>query len=61
MIKNKVFNYKAKIEIKATTTTVIKNKLKYCPMSEGRKIIISKGLIHVFLFFCVSFVKRFKM
>ena len=35
MIKNTFFNFKVKIDIKTTTTTVIKNELKYSPMSEG--------------------------
>ena len=35
MVKNTFFNYKIKIEKKATTATVIMNELKYSPMSEG--------------------------
>ena len=35
MLKNTFFNYKIKIEIKATTTTALKNKLKYSPMSKS--------------------------
>ena len=44
MIKNTFFNYKIKIEIKTTTTTVIKNKLEYSPMSEGNKCIAKPNL-----------------
>ena len=35
MLKDALFNYKIKIEIKTTTTTAIKNELKYSPLSEG--------------------------
>ena len=35
MIKNTIFNNRINIEIKTTTTAVIKNELKYFPMSEG--------------------------
>ena len=35
MLKNTIFNNRAKhIEIKTTTTAVIKNELKYFPMAE---------------------------
>ena len=34
MIKNTIFNNRNKHRIKTTTTAVIKNELKYFPMSE---------------------------
>ena len=65
MLKNTFFNYKIKIEIKTTATTVIKNEVKYSPLSEGNICIaepnleelslrsFSKGLVQFI------FVKRF--
>ena len=44
MSKNTFFNYKIKIEIKTTTTAVIKNKLKYSQMSEGNTHIAEPNL-----------------
>ena len=44
MIKNKFFSYKTEIEIKGTTTTVIKNELKYSLMSEGNTCIAKPNL-----------------
>ena len=38
MLKKTFFNYKTKIKIK-TTTTELKNELKYSPMSEGNTCI----------------------
>ena len=35
LLKKTFFNYKIKIETKATTKTALKIKLKYSPMSEG--------------------------
>ena len=46
MLKNTFFNYKMKIskmikiEIKTTTTTALKNELKYSPMSGGNTCIV---------------------
>ena len=40
MIKNAVFNNTIKIEIKTTTTAVIKNELKYFPVSECNTCIV---------------------
>ena len=34
MLKKNVFNYQIKTEMKTTTTTALKNELKYSPMSE---------------------------
>ena len=44
MLKKKFFNDKLKIEIKATTTTALKNELKYSPMSEGNTCIAEPNL-----------------
>ena len=44
MLKNTFFNYKIKTEIKATTTTVIKNELKYSSISEGNICIAEPNL-----------------
>ena len=44
MLKNTFFNYKIKIEIKRTTTTVTKNELIYSPMSEGNTCIAEPNL-----------------
>ena len=38
-------NYKIKIEIKKTTTTVIKNELKYSPISEFNTYIAKPNLV----------------
>ena len=40
MIKNTIFNNKTNIEIKTTTTPVIKNEQKYFPISEGNTCIV---------------------
>ena len=42
--KKTFFNYKIKIEIKTTTTTALKNELKYSPMSEGNTCIAEPNL-----------------
>ena len=44
MIKNAFPNYKIQTEIKTTTTTIIKNELKYFPMSEGNTCIAKPNL-----------------
>ena len=44
MLKITVFNYKIKLEIKATTKTAITNKLKNPPMSEGNTYIAQPNL-----------------
>ena len=44
MLKNTFFSYKIKIEIKATTATVIKSDLKYSPMPEGNTCITDSNL-----------------
>ena len=44
MIKNTVFNNRINIEIKTTTIAVIKNKLKYFPISEGKNCIAQPKL-----------------
>ena len=44
MLKITVFNYKIKLEIKATATTAITNKLKNPPMSEGNTCIAQLNL-----------------
>ena len=44
MLKNTFFNYKIKTEIKTTTTAVIKNELKYSPMSEDNTCIAEPNL-----------------
>ena len=44
MLKNTFFNYEIKVEIKTTTTTGIKNELKYYPMSEGNTCITEPKL-----------------
>ena len=49
MINNIFFNCKIKIEIKTTTTRVIKNELKYSPMSEGDHTCIAKPNLEVLL------------
>ena len=46
MLKNTSFNYKMKTEIKATTTTIIKNELKYFPMSEGNMTFYEVSLLY---------------
>ena len=38
------FNNKIKIEIETPTTTVIKNKLEYSPISEGNTFIAEPNL-----------------
>ena len=42
MLKKTFFNYK--IKIKTTTTTGLKNELKYSPMSEGNTCIAEPNL-----------------
>ena len=42
MLKKTFFNYQ--IKIKTTTTTVLKNELKYSPMSEGNTCIAEPNL-----------------
>ena len=42
MLKKTFFNYKIKIEIKTTTTTELKNDLKYSPMSKGNTCLASQ-------------------
>ena len=42
--KKTFFNYKIKIIIKATTTTGLKNELKYSPMSDGNACIAEPNL-----------------
>ena len=44
MKKNKIFNNRINIEIKLTTTAVIKNELNYFPMSEGNTCIAEPNL-----------------
>ena len=50
ILKNTFFNYKMKIskmikiEIKTTTTTALKNELKYSPMSGGNTCIAEPNL-----------------
>ena len=39
MLKKNFFNYEIKIKIKTTTTTGLKNELKYSPMSGGNTCI----------------------
>ena len=43
MLKKTFFNYKIKIKIK-TTTTGLKNELKYFPMSDGITCIAEPNL-----------------
>ena len=43
MLKKTFFNYRIKIKIK-TTTTGLKNELKYSPMSEGNTCIAEPNL-----------------
>ena len=43
MLKKTFFNYKIKMKIK-TTTTGLKNELKYSPMSEGNTCIAEPNL-----------------
>ena len=43
LYKKTFFNYKIKIEIK-TTTTALKNELKYSPVSEGNTCIAGPKL-----------------
>ena len=43
MLKKTFFNYKIKIKIK-TTTTALKNELKYFPMSDGITCIAEPNL-----------------
>ena len=44
MIKNATFNNRKKTEIKATTTALIKNELKYFAMSESNTCIAEPNL-----------------
>ena len=44
MVKNTFFNCIIKIDKKTTTTTVIKNELKYSPMSESNTCIAKQNL-----------------
>ena len=45
MLKKTFFDYKIRIKIKATTTTgLLKNELKYSPMSEGNTCIAEPNL-----------------
>ena len=44
MTKTQFSKIETSIEIKTTTTTVIKNKLKYFPMSEGNTCIVEPSL-----------------
>ena len=43
MVKKTFFNYKVKLKIK-TTTTGLKNELKYSPMSEVNTCIAPGGI-----------------
>ena len=43
-MKNTFFNNKIKIEIKTTTTTVIKSKLEYSQISDGSTCIAEPNL-----------------
>ena len=44
MIKKAFFNYKIKAKIKTTTTTGLKDEIKYSPMSEGNICIAEPNL-----------------
>ena len=44
MLKKSFFNYEIKIQVKTTTTTWLKNGLKYSPMSEGNTCIAEPDL-----------------
>ena len=44
MIKDTFFNYKIRIKIKKTTTTVMENDLKYTKISEGNTCIAKPNL-----------------
>ena len=44
MIKNTIFDNRISIEIKTTTTAVIKNELKYLSISEGNTSIAEPNL-----------------
>ena len=44
MIKNTISIIEISIEIKTTTTAVIKNELKYFPISEGNTCIAEPNL-----------------
>ena len=44
MLKKTFFNYTTKIEIKATTTTGLKNELKHYPLSEGNTCVAKPSL-----------------
>ena len=44
MLKKEFLNYKIKMKLEATTTTVIKNELKYSPMSIGNACVAEPNL-----------------
>ena len=44
MLKNKFLSYKMKTKLEATTTTVIKNELKYSPISKGNTCVAEPNL-----------------
>ena len=44
MLKKTFFNYKIKIKIETSTTTGLKNELKYSPVLEGNTCIAKPNL-----------------
>ena len=44
MLKKEFLSYKIKMKLEATTTTVIKNELKYSPMSKGNACVAEPNL-----------------
>ena len=45
MLKKTFFNYEIKIKIKTTTTTGLKNELKYSPMSKATLEVLPLRII----------------
>ena len=44
MLKKEFLDYKIKMKLEATTTTVIKNELKYSPMPKGDASVAEPNL-----------------
>ena len=44
MLKKEFLDYKIKMKLEATTTTVIKNELKYSPMPKGNASVAEPNL-----------------